>query len=80
MNHPIFLVSQKQACMALRNMVARIRENSELLLELGAESLINTARMSHKDCDDEAKAALRDLGCKVELKELWTGEKGTLQQ
>lgn len=25
------------------------------------------------DCEDLAKAALRDLGCDVELKELWTG-------
>ena len=30
------------------------------------------------DCEDVAKAALRDLGCHVELRELWTGQKGDL--
>ena len=34
---------------------------------------------NHKDCADEAKAALRDLGCAVHLKELWTGQKGALE-
>jgi hypothetical protein len=28
----------------------------------------------HADVHDYAKAALRDLGCKVDLKELWKGE------
>ncbi|XP_072051091.1 armadillo repeat-containing protein 6-like [Amphiura filiformis] len=62
---------QKQACMALRNLVARSREYCDVILELGAESLIRDAR---KTCDDEAKAALRDLGCEVDLKCLWKGE------
>jgi hypothetical protein len=34
----------------------------------------------HKEAYDEAKAALRDLGCKVTLTELWKGEKGTIEQ
>ena len=71
-------IFQKQSCMALRNIVARTREYCDLILELGAEHLINNARTNHKVCDDEAKAALRDLGCQVELKELWKGEKGGL--
>ena len=29
---------------------------------------------------DEAKAALRDLGCKVELVIRWKGEKGEIKQ
>jgi len=62
--------------MALRNIVARTREYCDPILEQGAEALINEARQSHKDCHDGAKAALRDLGCHVELKELWKGEKG----
>ena len=66
--------------MALRNLVARTREHSAVILELGAESLLNTAGAKHKVCADEAKAALRDLGCEVHLKELWTGQKGSLQQ
>ena len=69
---------QKQSCMALRNLVARTREYCDPILELGAEHLINNALTNHKICDDEAKAALRDLGCKVELKELWKGEKGEI--
>ena len=71
-------IFQKQSCMALRNLVARTREYCDPILELGAEHLINNALTNHKICDDEAKAALRDLGCKVELKELWKGEKGEI--
>ncbi|VDI84183.1 Hypothetical predicted protein, partial [Mytilus galloprovincialis] len=62
---------QKQACMAIRNLVARTREYCEPILELGAEALINTAKTNHKSCTDEAKAALRDLGCQVCLVWSW---------
>lgn len=71
---------QKNACMAIRNLVARTREHSTAILELGAEALLTHAGSNHKDCADEVKAALRDLGCVVHLKELWTGQRGTLQQ
>lgn len=64
---------QKQACLALRNLVARNPEHCEIILEAGAESLIRKAHGKMDDCEDLAKAALRDLGCDVELKELWTG-------
>lgn len=40
------------------------------------ESLLNTA-LAKRDCADEAKAALRDLGCRVTLRELWTGVPAT---
>ncbi|KAG8454923.1 hypothetical protein GDO86_001226 [Hymenochirus boettgeri] len=76
--HPKDTSVQKQACMVIRNLVSRTRDFSQPILEMGAESLILQARSTHKDCDDVAKAALRDLGCKVELKELWTGQKGSL--
>ncbi|KAE8632621.1 hypothetical protein XENTR_v10001603 [Xenopus tropicalis] len=76
--HPQDTSVQKQACMVIRNLVSRTRDFSQPILEMGAESLILQARSAHKDCDDVAKAALRDLGCKVELKELWTGQKGSL--
>ena len=65
--------------MALRNFVVRTREHCQSILALGAESLLNQAGSQHKSCADEAKAALRDLGCAVHLKVLWTG-KGTLQE
>lgn len=68
---------QKQACMAIRNLISRARENCEAIIELGAEELINRA-MTVPECNDEAKAALRDLGCKVELMERWKGEKGEI--
>lgn len=35
--------------------------------------MIRKAHGKIDDCEDLAKAALRDLGCEVELKELWTG-------
>ncbi|XP_044126484.1 armadillo repeat-containing protein 6 isoform X1 [Bufo gargarizans] len=78
--HPKDSIVQKQACMVIRNLVSRTRDFSQSILEMGAESLILQARSTHKDCDDVAKAALRDLGCEVELKELWTGQKGSLEQ
>ncbi|XP_076465673.1 armadillo repeat-containing protein 6-like [Babylonia areolata] len=78
--HPKDAAVQKQACMALRNLVARTREHSTAILELGAEALLNQAASKHKQCEDEAKAALRDLGCAVHLQERWTGQKGALGQ
>ncbi|XP_068021013.1 armadillo repeat-containing protein 6 isoform X2 [Melanerpes formicivorus] len=78
--HPQEVAVQKQACMLIRNLVSRSRDFSQPILEMGAEDLITEARAAHRDCDDVAKAALRDLGCKVELRELWTGQKGGLAQ
>jgi len=72
--HPNAVKLQRQACMVLRNMVARNPELIDAVLGEGAESAINICLQAHKDCADEAKAALRDLHCKVELKERWTGE------
>ncbi|XP_053438880.1 armadillo repeat-containing protein 6 isoform X2 [Nycticebus coucang] len=76
--HPQEAGVQKQACMLIRNLVARSQAFSQPILELGAEVLITQARAAHRDCEDVAKAALRDLGCHVELQELWTGQKGNL--
>uniref|UniRef100_A0A9L0K2L8 Armadillo repeat containing 6 n=1 Tax=Equus asinus TaxID=9793 RepID=A0A9L0K2L8_EQUAS len=76
--HPQEAGVQKQACMLIRNLVARSQAFSQPLLDLGAEALISQARATHRDCEDVAKAALRDLGCHVELRELWTGQKGNL--
>lgn len=73
-----FLFQQKQACMLLRNLVSRMRNYSQPILEMGAEALIAQALKTHQDCGDVGKAALRDLGCQVELRELWTGKHGSL--
>lgn len=78
--HPQNSTVQKQACMVIRNLVSRSQDFCQPILEMGAESLIQKARKAHEDCDDIAKAALRDLGCNVDLRELWTGEKGSLAQ
>ncbi|XP_047388583.1 armadillo repeat-containing protein 6 isoform X2 [Sciurus carolinensis] len=76
--HPQEAGVQKQACMLIRNLVSRSQAFSKPILDLGAEALISQARATHRDCEDVAKAALRDLGCRVELQELWTGQKGNL--
>lgn len=76
--HPDVVSVQKQACMLLRNLVSRVRTFCQPILELGAETLIVQALRTHQDCSDVAKAALRDLGCQVELRELWTGKHGSL--
>nr|XP_045003756.1 armadillo repeat-containing protein 6 isoform X1 [Jaculus jaculus]XP_045003762.1 armadillo repeat-containing protein 6 isoform X1 [Jaculus jaculus]XP_045003768.1 armadillo repeat-containing protein 6 isoform X1 [Jaculus jaculus]XP_045003777.1 armadillo repeat-containing protein 6 isoform X1 [Jaculus jaculus]XP_045003787.1 armadillo repeat-containing protein 6 isoform X1 [Jaculus jaculus]XP_045003791.1 armadillo repeat-containing protein 6 isoform X1 [Jaculus jaculus] len=76
--HPQEAGVQKQACMLIRNLVSRSQDFSKPILDLGAEELIVQARAAHRDCEDAAKAALRDLGCHVELQELWTGQKGNL--
>ncbi|XP_073909729.1 armadillo repeat-containing protein 6 isoform X3 [Castor canadensis] len=76
--HPQDIGVQKQACMLIRNLVSRSPAFSKPLLELGAEALIAQARAAHPDCEGVTKAALRDLGCHVELQELWTGQKGNL--
>lgn len=66
---------QKQACLAVRNVVARRREHGRELVELGVEELIRRAMRDHPEtCGDEGRAALRDLELQVELRELWTGE------
>ena len=68
----VTLPLQTQACMAVRNLVARTRDHNQPFILLGIEPLL---REAEKLCPDEAKAALRDLDLKVELRELWKGEK-----
>ncbi|XP_026132524.1 armadillo repeat-containing protein 6-like [Carassius auratus] len=77
-NHPDKVNVQTQSCMLLRNLVAHTRDFSPLILDMGAEALILQALAAHRDCADVGRAALRDLGCQVELRELWTGKKGSL--
>ena len=55
-------------------MVARNSKHCQPILDGGAESLIRRAQEKFPACADLAKAALRDLGCQVELRELWTGQ------
>lgn len=54
---------QRQACMAVRNMVVRNPELRPQFLEKGAEGLLRQAKRSNMgDCGDVSAAALRDLG------------------
>ncbi|XP_076931817.1 uncharacterized protein LOC143597110 [Bidens hawaiensis] len=53
---------QKNACLMIRNLVARNPENRPVLLSNGIEKIIRNAKESHKSCRDAAVAALRDLG------------------
>lgn len=76
--HPDSPNVQKLACMAVRNLVARSPNNCLPFLELGIEALANKALKKYSS--DEVKSALRDLGCKVDLKEIWKGEKGSIPQ
>ncbi|XP_028328888.1 armadillo repeat-containing protein 6-like [Gouania willdenowi] len=76
--HPNVVNVQKQACMLLRNLVSRMQHLCQPILDLGAEALITQALQKHQDCGDVGKATLRDLGCEVELRELWKGKHGGL--
>ncbi|CAL8086575.1 unnamed protein product [Calicophoron daubneyi] len=70
----------RSICLAIRNLVSRspelratfVPEKSADSDPSGIESLLNTA-MAKPECADEAKAALRDLGLPVKLRELWSG-------
>ncbi len=55
---------QRQACIALRNLVARCKEQQDKILALGAEEAIRVAKKTFSaSCQDVGSAALRDLGC-----------------
>jgi len=64
--------------MAVRNCVVRSTELRPKFLELQAEEVANEALVEHQL--DEAKACLRDLGCEVNLKEIWTGSGQKLER
>lgn len=73
---PLF---QKHAALAIRNLVSRSADLQPEFLKLGVEELLKLALKIHgKKCEDHVKSALRDLGCDVEFRELWTGKGGAL--
>lgn len=71
--HPKSKNVQRNAAWAIRNMVSRSREQCESFLSYGVEDYLNQAMTDHPSVLQDVKAALRDLGCKVNLKEEWTG-------
>lgn len=66
-------ILQKHACTAVRNIVSRNRELASEFLAHNIESIIEKIISQHKNCEFEAKSALRDLGLDVSFKEQWTG-------
>ncbi|XP_050537773.1 armadillo repeat-containing protein 6 homolog isoform X2 [Daktulosphaira vitifoliae] len=71
---------QQHACTAIRNIVSRNRELASEFLTLNVESIIEKIIAQHKECEFEAKSALRDLGLEVKFKEQWTGKGQNLTQ
>lgn len=63
---------QRVACLAIRNLVSRNKGLCSTFLSLGAEDLLNA--VDKAACWDEAKAALRDMGCNVKLEEPFKGK------
>lgn len=72
--HPTSKAVQRNGAWAIRNIVSRSRELCDAFVQLGVERVINEAMIAHPSVLQDLKAALRDLGCKVELKEEWTGK------
>ncbi|XP_017472416.1 PREDICTED: armadillo repeat-containing protein 6 homolog [Rhagoletis zephyria] len=71
--HPNNKIIQRNGAWSIRNMVSRSRDQCESWLSYGVEDLLNAAMSSHPSIQQDIKAALRDLGCKVELREEFTG-------
>ena len=60
--------------MAIRNLATRVPENKAILVQNGAEDVVQTALQNHGSVmKDLAMAALRDIGTDVKLNEQWTG-------
>ena len=69
---------QSKGALCVRNLVGRNEENIKPLLELGVEATLRDVMGRHADgyVHNQAKAALTELRCNVNLKESW---KGTLE-
>ena len=73
----VFETLQVAAINAMRNIVSRSKHLVEAFVTLDVEELLNETGSIHgNDAQDNVKAALRDMGLKVHLKEEWTGTKG----
>ena len=68
-----FFLFQIACCSAIRNIVSRSKHFASDFVELEIEELLNSVRKTHPQSDEFVKAALRDLGLKVEMKEQWKG-------
>ncbi|KFK30021.1 hypothetical protein AALP_AA7G207600 [Arabis alpina] len=59
---PVAAQMQRNACNMIRNIAVRNAENRTLLLAIGIEKLIRTAKANNETCRESATDALRDLG------------------
>lgn len=65
----------KQAAWAIRNMSVKNKVECKEFVAYGVEDVLGSALRQHgPKIESDVKAALRDLGLKVELKERWTGK------
>lgn len=71
--HPTNKMVQRNGAWAIRNIVSRSRDFCDGFLKFGAEEVLNKGMVAHPSVAQDIKAALRDLGCNVVLKEQWTG-------
>ncbi|KAJ0406396.1 hypothetical protein P43SY_007004 [Pythium insidiosum] len=62
----------RQASLAIRNLVARSPQLRARILEEDVEDVLRQAQR-YRGCGDEAYAALRDLGCSIQLSSFGTG-------
>jgi hypothetical protein len=65
--NPAVVTLQRQAALALRNLVSRSPELRTVVLDSAAEDALRTIAATHLGCQDEVYAALRDLGLSVTL-------------
>lgn len=72
------IVFQKNGSWAVRNMVSRSRYQCSKFIDLGVEPILKKDLKKFNKFEYDMKAALRDLGCQVDLKEAWTGKGGLL--
>lgn len=70
---------QQQGSWAIRNMSIRNAMEAKEFIAHGVEDILKAAVDTHGErLENDVKAALRDLGLKVDLKERWTGKGKTL--
>lgn len=78
--HPNSVNVIRQASWAVRNMSVRNKTESREFVVHGIEELLIDAMQRHGErLEEDIKAALRDLGLKVNLKERWVGSGGSIK-
>ncbi|KAF5282530.1 hypothetical protein FQA39_LY04937 [Lamprigera yunnana] len=76
--HPDDAGIQKNASWAIRNMVSRSNYQCNKFLEMGVESILKINLKKFVQHEFDTKSALMVLGCKVKLREEWTGKGGRI--